>query len=276
MYQPTLPAVEPHLTPFLKWPGGKRFILKEILPLLPLKFGTYYEPFLGGGALFFRLRPETSVLSDKNPELINCFRQVQKRPDDLISEMRKLRNSESDFYRIRASSPKSSPARAARFLYLVTLAFNGIYRLNMKGEFNVPYGHKTHLDPCHETKILAASEALEGTKLFTRYFSHGLSKVRKRDLFYFDPPYTVAHGNNGFLKYNDKIFLWRDQIRLAKLATELSNQGCYVFVSNADHPSILELYDGFSVKRIERSSVIAADPSFRSRITECVFYRSPK
>ncbi|HEY6250746.1 MAG TPA: Dam family site-specific DNA-(adenine-N6)-methyltransferase [Candidatus Angelobacter sp.] len=264
--------VEANCPPLLKWPGGKRNLLDTILPLVPTRFNRYFEPFLGGGALFFALQPKKAYLSDKNAELIQTYLQVRDRPELVIRELRKLRNTERDYYRIRSSAPRSSAAQAARLIYLVTLAFNGIYRVNLKGEFNVPYGYKTHLNPGDEERIHTASKVLRNAVVKDNDFAKALNGATTGDLVYLDPPYTVAHRNNGFIKYNAKIFSWEDQLRLAQVARECVAKGCFVIISNADHFSIHKLYEGFAIKRIERNSIIAASSDFRSRVTECIFY----
>ena len=136
----------------------------------------------------------------------------------------------------------------------------------------MPYGYKCHLRPCDRPRIRAASQALQHAQLRCGDFETAVVDAEKRDLVYLDPPYTVAHGNNGFLKYNAKIFSWDDQIRLASLADRLTTRGCKVIISNADHPSILRLYRGFRMLRITRPSRIAASVQFRQSITECLFY----
>ena len=257
----------------MKWPGGKRGLLKFIVPQVPKEYGTYYEPFLGGGALFFALQPSKAVLADKNSELISMYRQVQRNPEELIRVLRTLRNSERAYYRIREWRPTTAIEKAARLIYLATLSFNGIHRVNLKGKFNVPYGHKVHVDPCDAAKIRETSRILEGTNLKCQDFERTLQSAEKGDLVYIDPPYTTAHANNGFIKYNSKIFTWDDQRRLANIARELANRGCSVLVSNADHVSIRELYCDFDFTEIKRHSIIAASGSFRRLITECLFYR---
>lgn len=262
--------------PLLKWPGGKRKILDALLPLIPKHFKRYYEPFMGGGALFFALQPTKAHLSDKNAELIHAYTQVRDCPDEVIRELRNLRNNERAYYRIRSNLPASDAARAARFIYLITLAFNGIYRVNLRGEFNVPYGRKTHFDPCDEKRICAASELFKTASIREQDFEDALIGAKHGDLVYLDPPYTVAHGNNGFVKYNAKIFSWEDQLRLARAAKDLAARGCTVIVSNADHASIRKLYGGFESVEVERHSIIAASGDFRSRITERIFYAGGK
>src|SRR5579862_6699126 len=123
----------------LKWPGGKRAMLKHIFPFVPSTFNRYYEPFVGGGALFFALRPMQAMLADNNAELINCYKQVRDCPDAVIAQLSKLKNSKEDYYAIRESTPTDNTDRAARFIYLMTLSFNGIHRVNLQGNFNVPY-----------------------------------------------------------------------------------------------------------------------------------------
>ena len=148
----------------MKWPGGKRRLLQHILPLVPQGSGRYFEPFLGGGALFFRLQPHQAKLSDKNEELINCYIQVRDHPDEVIDRLSQMKNTEANYYGVRDSKPASCIGRAARFIFLTTLAFNGIYRVNLRGQFNVPYGRKIHLNPWDREKIRHASAALAGAK----------------------------------------------------------------------------------------------------------------
>src|SRR3989442_8490760 len=150
--------------PLLKWPGGKRALLPHLLPLIPSSFNRYIEPFFGGGALFFAIRPHKAFLSDSNPHLINCYIQVRDHPEEVIARLKRHKNSEREYYKIREREPKTPVSRAARLIYLATLSFNGIHRLNLKGQFNVPYGHKTHLQPCDPVKILTISRALSSAK----------------------------------------------------------------------------------------------------------------
>lgn len=175
--------------------------------------------------MYFALRPRIAILADNNPDLVNCYVQVRDNPEKVIHYLRRLRNTEEEYYRIRRSSPRKPEAKAARLIYLTTLSFNGIHRLNLKGQFNVPYGHKTHVGPCDESKICAISAILAGAELLCADFEAALSAAGRGDVVYLDPPYTVAHGNNGFLKYNAKIFSWQDQLRLANVARDLSQRG---------------------------------------------------
>jgi DNA adenine methylase len=259
--------------PLLKWPGGKRAILGAIRPLVPSAFHRYFEPFVGGGALFFALGPAQAVLADKNPELIECYTQVRDMPDQVIRELGALRNTADEYYRIRAWRPTTAPARAARLIYLATLSFNGIYRVNLRGEFNVPYGRKAHLDPCDRDAIYAASSSLANAELRRGDFEETVADASKGDFAYLDPPYTIAHTRNGFLKYNAAIFSWADQTRLAAVSHGLAARGCRVVVSNADHPAIRDLYRDFSLQTVGRASRIAASGDHRRHVTECLFFK---
>ena len=257
--------------PLIKWPGGKRALVTKLLPHLPKSFGTYYEPFFGGGALFFALAPQKAVLGDVNRELISCYRFDKDAPTELARSAKRFPNSEASYYRVRGMEPRTDLGRAARLLYLTRLSFNGIHRVNLRGEFNVPYGYKTHLSPIDEDHLFQASAVLQGADLRVGDFESTTADARRNDVVYFDPPYTVAHGNNGFVKYNEKIFSWADQVRLAARARALANRGCHVLVSNADHPSIDHLYRGVRKVTIDRHSVIAAASEHRRRITESLF-----
>lgn len=257
--------------PLLKWAGGKRALTTEITPLLQ-GYHHYYEPFFGGGAVFFDLVPKHSVLGDLNPELINCYKVTKNQPDALIEKLQCLKNTEETYYKVRASEPVSDVSRAARFIYLCTLSFNGIYRVNLSGQFNVPYGYKEHLNPCDSDLIHSISHQLQSCELVCADFELVAARAMRGDCVYFDPPYTVAHGNNGFIKYNEKIFSWKDQERLEVVAKALAKRGVKVVISNADHPSLRDLYKAFEVKTVERWSVISAATTGRRKIAECIFH----
>ena len=263
------------VAPLLKWPGGKRSLLPALRELVPSAFTTYYEPFVGGGALFFDLCPDGAVLADHNEHLISCYEEVRDNPSAVIEILQRMPNSPEDYYRIRRWSPTTAIEAAARTIYLATLAFNGIYRVNLRGEFNVPYGHKSHLQPCDRVRVMAASEALSRAQLMRADFEDALRTASCGDFVYLDPPYTVTHAKNGFLKYNARIFSWEDQERLACIARGLTARGCTVVVSNADHPSVRRLYADFEQRTVQRPSRIAASSEFRRRVTECVFYKEP-
>jgi DNA adenine methylase len=257
--------------PLIKWPGGKRALVPKLLSHAPRKFGTYYEPFFGGGALFFALSPRKAVLGDLNQELINCYRCIQNQPSQLIALLKRKKNSEVDYYRVRSMRPRTDLGRAARLLFLTRLSFNGIHRVNLRGEFNVPYGYKTWLDTVDATQLLATAEALKRSEVRCGDFIKTTKDARAGDFIFFDPPYTVAHANNGFLKYNENIFSWADQVRLLEYAKLLAKRGCRILISNADHDSIVDLYGGIERHIVERHSVIAASSQHRRKISESLF-----
>jgi DNA adenine methylase len=256
--------------PLFRWAGGKRRLLSQILPLLPKAFNHYYEPFCGGAALFFELRPPNATLGEKNEELINCYQQVKAHPEEVITTLQKLKSTEIDYYKIRATVPKNFVARAARLIFLMALSFNGIYRVNSDGKFNVPYGSKSKKKFDYE-RIRNVSKALANVELVHGDFETTVKGAQKGDLVYFDPPYTVAHDNNGFIQYNEKIFSWADQIKLAKLAKQLAERGCNVIISNAAHTSIGEIYSAFKTQIVVRYSGIGGLPKTRKHIAEFVF-----
>lgn len=256
--------------PLLKWPGGKRGLLPHLLHLAPNDYNRYYEPFLGGGALFFAMRAFPATLSDTNEELINCYRAIRDDPEAVIEHLKKLKNSKAAYLRVRASAPRTAVSQAARTIYLSTLAFNGIYRVNRRGQFNVPYGRKRHLDVVQRERIMAISDALRGRSIRCQDFQDAVRDARCGDLVYLDPPYTIAHGDNGFLRYNAKIFSWEDQIRLAETALDLARRGCHVLITNASHPSIRKLHKGLTQIEVVRPSRVAASAEYRRAVSELI------
>jgi DNA adenine methylase len=257
--------------PLLRWPGGKREIVDRLAYFVPPRYRRYHELFAGGAALYFHLAPHSGTLNDTNRDLIDCYEAVRDDPGAVIKRLLRLRNSEEAYYRVRASSPRNRFTRAARFIYLTNLSFNGIYRVNFRGQFNVPYGHRPHRTICEPVAIRDASRVLKAAKLNCSDFAATVADVEAGDLVYLDPPYTLVHSNNGFIRYNEHLFAWRDQLRLAAVARELDGRGAMVIISNAYHPAIRDLYRGFQVHRIVRSSRIAASAEHRRSVREYVF-----
>lgn len=268
------PQVIDPAEPFLKWAGGKRLLLPSIVPRLPkLDDGyRYFEPFLGGGAVFFMLRPTEALLSDINSELIQAYCAVRDSLEDVIEVLLTLKNTRDDFYRIRTWRPRSRARRAARFIYLNKTCFNGLYRENLAGHFNVPYGrHKYNTRYCDIAQLEAASHALQNCHLRTADFVTSVKSAKRGDLVYFDPPYITGHQNNGFVEYNAKVFSWPDQHRLLKLATRLVDRGVHVAISNGDHSSIRGLYadnQAFRIHTLTRKSTMASQAARRFSRTE--------
>jgi DNA adenine methylase len=243
----------------------------RLLELVPAEHGRFFEPFFGGGALFWALQPSLATISDSNSDLMSCYATIRDRPGDVSARLAELPQDRDSYYRIRSSIPEDDVGRAARLVYLTTLAFNGIHRVNRRGEFNVPYGGRSYTRLRDPSFLERYADALRGAELATGDFEEMVEAATPGDVVYLDPPYTVKHGSNGFIKYNERIFSWNDQKRLASVAAELASRGCHVIVSNADHPSVRALYDGFAAVVQTRRSAMAADIKHRGQIQEIVF-----
>lgn len=260
------------MKPFLKWAGGKRWLASRFPEIFAGEYRRYVEPFLGSGAIFFHVAPEKSVLSDQNSGLINLYSCIKDnwRKVDALLRAHAARHSADHYYEVRSSDPSGRFNQAARFLYLNRTCWNGLYRENLKGEFNVPKGTKDSVlfpdDDFHDIAVRLAN-----AKLSSCDFATTLSSTRDRDLVFIDPPYTVKHNNNGFLKYNEKIFSWADQERLSKILKAKANNGATFIITNAYHDSVLDLYSGFSsIRRVSRASVLSGKSEFRGETDEAL------
>lgn len=266
------------MLPFLKWPGGKRWAAETIAKFVRRHLsGTYYEPFLGGGAVFFHLLPEKAVLSDINNDLVLAYQTVQSDHEAVLSKVKRMEVEEDEYYRIRAMMPRSDITKTARFLYLNRTAFGGIYRLNRDGKFNVPFGGGQRTPaPLWERNLLKdASDALDGVSIRCADFQRTIAKAGPGDVVYCDPTYTVAHDRNAFVRYNEKNFSWADQERLAKAAKAAVARGATVLVSNAHHKSIREFYPAACVRYLKRHSLVSTDPAKRREVREYLFIMTP-
>jgi DNA adenine methylase len=239
--------------------------------------GTYYEPFLGGGSVFFALNPRRAVLSDINTDLINTYEAVRDRAGDLIRRIKRLKVNESVFRRMRDGDPKDPLERAVRFLYLNRTAFGGIYRVNLEGKFNVPFGGGDRTPEVLWRKHLLASAAdrLKTARLLKGDFEKIIRRAGRGDVVYCDPTYTVAHDNNGFVRYNEKNFSWSDQIRLAECARSACDRGAYVLVSNACHPTVRDLYPRATITVQRRSSRVSTNVEKRRAVRELLIQLKP-
>ena len=258
--------------PFLRWAGSKRLVLQHLAPHLPERFGTYFEPFLGGGSLFFALRPSRAVLADTCAELINTYAAVAANPAAVLRHLSPMRPDRGTYYAVRAHRSAGRFKKAAEFIYLNKTCWNGLYRVNSRGVFNVPFG-KPKTDHLIDTTNFRESAVLlgsQGVELQTADFEAAVSSATSGDFVFFDPPYVTGHRNNGFVDYNEKLFSWSDQERLAEVARSLARKGCQVLMTNADHPAIIDLYPDFEQFRFDRKSTIASDPAKRTRTTELV------
>ncbi len=258
--------------PFLRWAGGKKWLIKDIDKFLPSEnFNNYHELFLGGGALFFYLQPkETAYLNDFNSELIETYTLIQNDVESVITYLNSFKNTEDFYYRTRCQKFKIPAKRAARFIYLNQTSFNGIYRVNLNGEYNVPFGYRTKsfLD---EDNLRSVSSSLKNVIFSSTDFAVCISNIRKGDLVFLDPPYTVAHNDNGFIKYNQKIFSLDDQYRLAKTIERIKEIGAYYILTNACHGTIKKIFDnGDRIVKMSRASLIGGKKAKRGKYAELV------
>lgn len=260
------------MQPFLKWAGGKRWLVQHGL-LAPSKYDRLIEPFVGGGAVFFALRPARAVLADANPELINLYKVVRDQPRSLMQVLKwyHAKHDSELFYRTRSRKFASPLLRAARMLYLNRTCWNGLYRVNRRGEFNVPIGTKS--------KVIMTTDDFEGASLLLKSadlhcqdFGMTIAQAGRGDFLFVDPPYTVKHNMNGFLKYNEDIFTWEDQVRLAASLGDARRRGAAILVTNADHETVRDLYRGeFDYSPVARQSVLSGRVNGRGRTTEAMF-----
>lgn len=258
--------------PFLKWAGGKRWLASTHHTLLPTTFDKYYEPFLGSAAIFFSLEPDKAVLADVNKELVDCYVALK---DDYLSvekhlEVHHAYHSHEYYYKIRATKPRNLAKKAARFIYLNRTCWNGLYRVNLNGQFNVPKGTKTNV-LLGTDNFKSVSDMLQNVELLNADFAVTLSNAKKGDFIFVDPQYTVKHNFNGFVKYNETMFRWEDQLRLSEFLIAASQRGCQILMTNANHPSIVDLYKhDFELIPLTRPSVIAASSANRGMYQELV------
>ena len=224
-----------------------------------------------GGAAFFLREPENALLADRNSELIATYLAVRDNPKEVIERLSRMSLLKRAFNAIRRSKPKSDISRAVRLIYLNRAAFNGLYRVNQEGNFNVPYGCKPGTQLCNAEALRRASRALSRAEICCNDFRETLLSVKATsDIIYVDPPYTVKHDNNGFRRYNEQIFTWADQVDLAGILVELAYAGTKIIVSNANHRAIRSLYPHFlfHAVKIERATCMAADGSRRGTCDE--------
>lgn len=273
----SLPAAEPAAAPIVKWVGGKTRLLPELLARMPAQFNRYYEPFAGGAALFFRVGPTRAVLNDFNRDLVNLYLNVGTKVDDVIRRLevhRKLHN-EDHYYAMRTRWNDTSVSwtdldRAAAFVYLNKTCFNGLWRVNRSGGFNVPMG--AYKDPpiCNTDSLRAASHVLARAELRHGHYRDAVKGARAGDFLYFDPPYDPVTTTANFTGYTAGSFGPDDQRELAELARKLVARGCKVMLSNSDTPFIRSLYKGFRVDRVRCARAINSNAAKRGDVDEVI------
>lgn len=266
------------LGPFVRWAGGKRWFCSRIQNYLPHDFTDYYEPFLGGGSVFFTLKNKNLLngdcfLSDLNTQLINAYKEVRDNPDGLINWFKKKSFSQDEYYQIRDhyNAYPSSSIAPAEFIYLNKQGFNGIYRVNQKGNYNVPYGNKKAVLEDYYELLKADSAGLVGANIQRANYKYLLDKeIRQNSLVFIDPPYTTSHNNNGFIAYNRKLFNLDDQKMLLRVLQKIDNAGAFFIMTNAHHEVIEEIFGEFLFHEETRQSLIGGRCAARQLVKEYI------
>lgn len=262
---------------FIRWAGGKSWLVPYVKELIDgLDFNNYYEPFMGGASIFFAIdTPNNSYLSDLNEDLVNAFASIKEDHNEVIAHLKKFENDEESFYEIRKSEPREKFERAARFIYLNFNAYNGLYRVNKKGKFNVPYGRRNA--SYNFERLAEVKEKLIGAEITCQDFEALKHKIQKGDLIFLDPPYTVSKDDNCFIGYNSTLFSLTDQHRLGDFLDVIKDKGAYFIMTNAAHDTILKIFKerGRMIPRM-RNSVIGGKNSYRGKVEEYIFTNIPE
>ena len=266
------------LSPIVKWVGGKRQLLGDIESVIPKKFTTYVEPFVGGGALLFHIQPKKAIINDFNEELINIYEVVKNQPNELIEilEEHERLNSEDYFYYVRALDRKenyneiSQNERAARIIYLNKTCYNGLFRVNQAGQFNSPYGRYKNPNIVNTPTVLAMSKYFNSNnvKIMSGDYRNALKNLKKGSFVYFDPPYMPVSSSAYFTGYTENGFDKQQQIELKKECDKLTSKGIKFLLSNSDHPFIRELYRDYEIITVRAKRSINSNGNKRGEINE--------
>ncbi len=273
--------METPIPKFVKWAGGKGQLLEQFEPLFPEKVETYIEPFVGGGAVFFyiiqKLKPQKAIISDNNEELINAYKIIRESVEELIIELKQhkeyhLSEGKRYYLTIRDTDPAELPPleRAARFIYLNKTCFNGLYRVNSKGRFNVPMGKYKNPDIVQKERLKAASKLLKKATIKLMHFEKVIEFAQKGDFIYFDPPYYPLKKGMSFTTYTKEAFLEEEQKKLAEVFRQLDRKGCLLMLSNSDTDFIKDLYRGYKIHIVQAARMINCDGNKRGKINELV------
>lgn len=266
------------LSPVVKWVGGKRQLLGDIIPLIPQNFSTYVEPFIGGGAVLFDIQPKKAIINDFNYELINIYKVIKDNPNELISELERHErfNSEEYFYEIRALDRKekynemTEIEKAARIIYLNKTCFNGLFRVNQAGQFNSPYGKYKNPNIINKPVVLAMSKYFNenNINIISGDYKQALKNLRKGAFVYFDPPYMPISSSSSFTGYTENGFGKEQQIELKKECDKLNSKGIKFLLSNSDHPFIRDLYKEYEIITVKAKRSINSNGNKRGEINE--------
>jgi len=264
---------------FVKWAGGKKQLIEQFKPLFPEKINRYLEPFVGGGAVLFYVlknyKPKDVFIFDINEELINTYKTIRDNVESLIKELNKLKqlHNKENYYKIRAEDPKllSNLTRATRFIYLNKTCFNGLYRVNLSGGFNVPIGSYKNPLICPEEDLREISKLLKNVKIISGDFEECLKYAKKNSFVYFDPPYYPLKNKKSFTTYTKGNFLEKEQEQLSKVFKKLDKKGCNVMLSNSDTDFIKDLYKDYKpIKKVKATRMINCNGKNRGKINEIV------
>ncbi len=261
--------------PFIKWVGGKRQLIPQLSQHFPINFNKYIEPFVGGGAVFFYLLPQKSVLMDINPELINTYQVVKNKVEELIESLQQHKNDKEYFYEIRAWDRDKSRfrtldkvERASRTIFLNKTCYNGLFRVNKKNQFNTPFGRYKNPTICDELNLRSVSVALKNTKIHLGDFSNSIKFAESGDFIYMDCPYHPVSDTANFTSYTKDDFGVVEQKRLHEVFSELDNKDCTVLLSNSYTPFILDLYQDYTIHIVHANRAVNCDPNKRGKIRE--------
>jgi DNA adenine methylase len=261
--------------PFIKWVGGKRQLIPQLSQYFPTTFNKYIEPFVGGGAIFFYLLPQKSVLMDINAELINTYQVIKHKVEELIESLQQHKNEKEYFYEVRAwdRAPEEfrrldKVERASRTIFLNKTCYNGLFRVNKKNQFNTPFGRYKNPTICDEFNLRAVNVALKNTKIHLGDFSESITFAQSGDFVYLDCPYHPVSDTANFTSYTKDDFGLAEQKRLKKVYSELDKKGCTVLLSNSYTPFILELYKEYKIHVVHAKRAVNCDPTKRGKVRE--------
>ena len=268
-------ALEHVAHPFVKWAGGKRQLISQMEEYLPQSYNKYIEPFIGGGALFFHIKPKTAVLIDINKELINCYNVIKNNVSELIGSLKKHKNDKEYYYQVRSADREiesfkkwTNVEKASRTIFMNRCCYNGLYRVNSKGEFNTPFGSYKNPKFCNEINLNAVHETLKNARIIQGSFEKCLEYAETDDFVYFDPPYHPLSETANFTSYTKDNFGKESQIKLQEVFKKLDDRGCKVMLSNSYNDYILDLYEGFKTITLTAKRAINSDASKRGKIKE--------
>ena len=278
--------VNKELQPFTKWTGGKRKLLPIIKSLMPDNYTNYFEPFVGGGALFFELAPQQALINDFNTELINCYQQIKEHPDQLITLLQHHQEKNTKDYYLDLRSvdrdgrieQMTGVEKAARIMYMLRVDFNGLYRVNAKNQFNVPYGRYKNPKNVDSELIYAISNYLNknSIQIVSDDFEKAVETAKQGDFVYFDPPYIPISETSAFTSYTHEGFSYDDQVRLRDTFKKLSERGVHVMLSNSSSSLVYELYKDFTIHSIEVTRANGAKASSRGKVLEVIITNDVK